>query len=38
MSSEQAHVTIMDGMGTQFDPSLEKYYLHAKSKLEQYCS
>ena len=36
MSFEQADSIIMDGMGTQFDPSLKKYYLSAKPKLEQY--
>ena len=38
MSFEQADSIIMDGMGTQFDPSLEKFYLRAKPKLEQYYS
>ena len=38
MSFEQADSIIMDGMGTQFDPSLKKYYLSAKPKLEQYYS
>ena len=36
MSFEQAHAIIMDGMGSQFDPSLEQYYLAAKPKLESY--
>ena len=38
MSFEQAHAIIMDGMGSQFDKSLEPYYLRAKPKLEQYYS
>lgn len=38
MSFAQADSIIMDGMGTQFDPALEKYYLRAKPKLEQYYS
>lgn len=38
MSFEQADSIIMDGMGTQFDPSLKKYYLSAKPKLERYYS
>ncbi|MBQ9041833.1 MAG: HD domain-containing protein [Eggerthellaceae bacterium] len=38
MSFEQADSIIMDGMGTQFDPALEKYYLRAKPKFEQYYS
>ena len=38
MSFEQAHAIIMDGMGTQFDPSLEPYYLRAKPHLERYYS
>ena len=26
----------MEGMGTQFDKSLEKYYVAARPKLEEY--
>ena len=38
MSFEQAHAIIMDGMGSQFDKSLEPYYLRAKPKLERFYS
>lgn len=38
MSFTQADAIIMEGMGTQFDPALEKYYLRAKPKFEQYYS
>ena len=36
MSFEKAHGIIMGGMGTQFDPQLERYYLAAKPRLEKY--
>ena len=26
----------MEGMGTQFDPALEKIYVNARPKLEEY--
>lgn len=38
MSFEKAHIIIMDAMGSQFDPSLEVYYLRAKPRLEEYYS
>ena len=38
MSFEKADSIIMSGMGTQFDPSLEKYYVSARSSLEGYYS
>ena len=36
MSFEQADSIIMDGMGTQFDPQLEKIYVKVRPKLEEY--
>lgn len=36
MSFEQADAIIMEGMGTQFDPSLKKYYISARPRLEEY--
>ena len=36
MSFEEANKIILEGMGHHFDPSLEKYYLGAREKLEQY--
>ena len=36
MSFEKADSIIMEGMGTQFDPQLERYYLAAKPRLEKY--
>ena len=36
MSFEQADSIIMEGMGSQFDPALEPYYLRAKPHLEEY--
>lgn len=33
---EKADSIIMEGMGTQFDPSLETAYAHARPKLEKY--
>lgn len=38
MSFEQADKIIMEGMGNQFDRSLEPYYVKAKPKLEAYYS
>ena len=38
MSFEQADKIIMEGMGNQFDKSLEPYYVKAKPKLEAYYS
>lgn len=38
MSFEAANQIILEGMGKQFDPSLEKYYLSAKPYLEEYYS
>ncbi len=38
MSFGEADAIIMRGMGTQFDPSLEKYYVSARPKLEAYYS
>ena len=38
MSFEKADSIIMEGMGTQFDPSLEKYYVSARPRLEEYYS
>ena len=35
-SFEQANKIIIDGMGKQFDPGLEKYYLQAREKIEKY--
>ena len=35
-SFEDANKILLEGMGTQFDPSLEKYYLAAKSKIEAF--
>jgi len=36
MPFDKAHAIITDGMGTQFDKSLEAYYLRAKPHLEEY--
>ena len=36
MSFEQADKIIMEGMGKHFDKALEKYYVSARPKLEQY--
>ena len=36
MSFEKADSIIMEGMGTQFDKSLEPYYVSARPKLERY--
>ena len=38
MPFDQADRIIMDGMGTQFDPALEPYYVSARPKLEAYYS
>ena len=35
-SFEKANEIILDGMGKQFDPNLEKYYLRAREKIEQF--
>ena len=35
-SFEDANKIIIDGMGKQFDPGLEKYYLLAREKIEEY--
>ncbi len=35
-SFEKANQIILEGMGTQFDPSLKKYYEEARPKLEEY--
>ncbi len=37
-SFEEANKIIVDGFGKQFDPGLEKYYLVARSKIEEYYS
>lgn len=36
MSFEEANNIIVQSMGTHFDPSLKKYYLSCREKLEQY--
>lgn len=36
MSFEEADKIIMEGMGKQFDKKLEKYYVAARQKLEDY--
>ena len=36
MSFEKANEIIISGMRTQFDPNLEKYYLKALEKIEQF--
>lgn len=36
MSFEQANSIIMEGMGKHFDKSLERYYVNARSRLEEY--
>ncbi len=38
MSFETADKIIMEGMGSQFDPNLKKYYEAARPKLEEYYS
>ena len=38
MSFEEADKIIMEGMGSQFDKSLEKYYIAARPRLEEYYS
>ena len=38
MSFEDANRIIMEGMGTQFDKALEKYYVQARPNLERYYS
>ena len=36
MSFEQANSIIMDGMGKHFDKSLERYFVNARPRLEEY--
>ena len=36
MSFEQADAIILEGMGSQFDPSLRNIYVNARPKLEEY--
>ena len=36
MPAEKANAIILEGMGTQFDPGLERYYLAARPALEAY--
>ena len=36
MSFEKADSIIMEGMGSQFDKSLEKYYVAARPEFEKY--
>lgn len=38
MPFDKANAIIMEGMGTQFDPQLEKYYVAARPRLEAYYS
>ena len=38
MSFEDADKIIMDGMGTQFDEGLKKYYEKSRPRLEKYYS
>ncbi|MCR4735346.1 MAG: HD domain-containing protein [Treponema sp.] len=38
MSFEEADKIILEGMGSQFDKSLEKYYIAARPNLEEYYS
>ncbi|MBO4414562.1 MAG: HD domain-containing protein [Lachnospiraceae bacterium] len=38
ISFEEAYDTIMDNMGTQFDPSLAKYFAGCRKELEEYYS
>jgi len=38
MSFEKADAIMMEGMGSQFDPGLEKYYVAARPRLEAYYS
>ena len=35
-SFEQANQIILENMGKQFDPGLEKYYLQARDKIEAF--
>ena len=37
-SFEEANKIILEGMGSQFDPVLKKYYLEARPKLEEFYS
>ena len=36
MSFEKADSIIMEGMGKHFDPGLERYYVAARPRLEEY--
>ena len=36
MPFDKADKIILDGMGSQFDPALERYYRAARPKLEAY--
>ena len=38
MSFEKANEIILEGMGKHFDKKLEKYYISARPKLEEYYS
>ena len=38
ISFEEADRIILEGMGTQFDDKLEKYYKQARPRFEDYCS
>ena len=38
MPFDKADAIIMEGMGTQFDPQLERYYVAARPRLEKYYS
>ena len=38
MPFDKADAIIMEGMGTQFDPQLERYYVAARPRLEAYYS
>ena len=37
-SFQQAYSIIMENMGKQFDPGLEKYFVRARSRIEEYYS
>jgi response regulator RpfG family c-di-GMP phosphodiesterase len=36
MSFDDAYTIIIEGMGTQFDPSLKDCFIACRSKLEEY--
>ena len=38
MPFDKADAIIMEGMGTQFDPQLARYYIAARPRLEAYYS